>query len=245
MSLLNDEGTPRVYYTQGRTVEMGAKRFLVAYTPPRKPLDTAALMSLSSNDKAAVPEKVMDILMPAPTPETGLDLALIDLSTTAGIESVMPFDLARATSDRSSMSGSLATMAAVLFPVFAQARLKAQETSSVSNLKQVALGTLMYVQDWDERLPPMRDAATMKKAVMPYVKNEAIFKDPRTGEPYRVNPAASRKSLAQVAAPEQFVLFYESTPSHDNKRAVAYLDGHVKRLDPAEWEMAKRKSGIP
>jgi prepilin-type processing-associated H-X9-DG protein len=143
------------------------------------------------------------------------------------------------------MSSSLAMMGAVLFPVFSQARVKAQEASSVSNLKQVAVGVMMYTMDYDERLPPMRDAATMKRAVMPYVKSDEVFKDPRTGEPYHVNPAASGKSLAQIAAPDRFVILYEASPSRDGKRAVAFVDGHVKRLDPAEWEMAKRKSGIP
>jgi prepilin-type processing-associated H-X9-DG protein len=243
-SLLGDEGSPRTYYTQGRLVAVGGKQMLVAYAPRQKPLDPAAFENLSGQMGGPSPDKVLDILMPAPTPDTPLDLSLIDLSSVAGIEGIRPFDLGRATTDRASMSSTLATTAAILFPVFAQARLKAQETSSVSNLKQVALGVLMYTQDYDERLPPMQDLATMKKAIMPYVRNEEVFKDPRTGEPYRVNPAASRKPDASIAVPAQFVLLYESTPSRDGKRAVAFADGHVKRLDPAEWEAAKKKSGM-
>lgn len=47
----------------------------------------------------------------------------------------------------------IAILAAILFPVFAQAREKARQTSCLSNLKQIGLATLMYVQDYDETLP--------------------------------------------------------------------------------------------
>jgi prepilin-type N-terminal cleavage/methylation domain-containing protein/prepilin-type processing-associated H-X9-DG protein len=45
----------------------------------------------------------------------------------------------------------IAILAAILFPVFARAREKARQTSCMSNMKQVALGMMMYVQDYDER----------------------------------------------------------------------------------------------
>jgi len=46
----------------------------------------------------------------------------------------------------------IAILAAILFPVFAQARSKARSASCQSNLKQIALAGLMYAQDHDERL---------------------------------------------------------------------------------------------
>jgi prepilin-type N-terminal cleavage/methylation domain-containing protein len=48
----------------------------------------------------------------------------------------------------------IAILAAILFPVFAQAREKARQATCLSNLKQLSLGILMYVQDYDERFPP-------------------------------------------------------------------------------------------
>jgi len=48
----------------------------------------------------------------------------------------------------------IAILAAILFPVFAQAREKARAISSVSNVKEVSLGILMYVQDYDEMWIP-------------------------------------------------------------------------------------------
>jgi len=45
----------------------------------------------------------------------------------------------------------IAILAAILFPVFARAREKARQASCQSNLKQIALAELMYIQDYDER----------------------------------------------------------------------------------------------
>ena len=47
----------------------------------------------------------------------------------------------------------IAILAAILFPVFAQAREKARQTSCLSNLKQLGLATLQYVEDYDDQYP--------------------------------------------------------------------------------------------
>jgi len=47
----------------------------------------------------------------------------------------------------------IAILAAILFPVFAQAREKARQTSCASNMKQLATSTLQYIQDYDETWP--------------------------------------------------------------------------------------------
>jgi len=47
----------------------------------------------------------------------------------------------------------IAILAAILFPVFAQAREKARQTSCLSNTKQLGLGFMMYTQDYDEMFP--------------------------------------------------------------------------------------------
>jgi prepilin-type N-terminal cleavage/methylation domain-containing protein/prepilin-type processing-associated H-X9-DG protein len=44
----------------------------------------------------------------------------------------------------------IAILAAILFPVFAQAREKARQAMCLSNLKQLGLGTTMYAQDYDD-----------------------------------------------------------------------------------------------
>lgn len=77
----------------------------------------------------------------------------------------------------------IAILAAILFPVFAQAREKARQTSCLSNLKQYSLANLMYVQDYDETFPMsaylnVTCVATFYWAVAPYVKNNQITQCP-------------------------------------------------------------------
>jgi prepilin-type N-terminal cleavage/methylation domain-containing protein len=48
----------------------------------------------------------------------------------------------------------IAILAAILFPVFARARENARRASCQSNLKQMALASAQYTQDYDERLAP-------------------------------------------------------------------------------------------
>src|SRR6266581_8496416 len=49
----------------------------------------------------------------------------------------------------------IAILAAILFPVFAQARESARQTTCLSNLKQIALAGMMYAQDYDETFVPV------------------------------------------------------------------------------------------
>ncbi len=88
----------------------------------------------------------------------------------------------------------IAILAAILFPVFARAREKARQTSCLSNVKQLALGVMMYVQDYDETFPcwarwyPSRYNAgdgfadsvctspqSPPLAIYPYVKNLQLY----------------------------------------------------------------------
>jgi len=48
----------------------------------------------------------------------------------------------------------IAILAAILFPVFAQAREKARQTTCLSNLKQMGTAFVMYLDDYDETFPP-------------------------------------------------------------------------------------------
>ena len=103
----------------------------------------------------------------------------------------------------------IAILAAILFPVFAQARAKARQISSISNLKQIGTSTMMYVQDYDETFYPHRfNCGTVCAAYLdgsgnriaeaknysggsesryfwphmlnPYVKNWGVYSDPST-----------------------------------------------------------------
>ena len=82
----------------------------------------------------------------------------------------------------------IAILAAILFPVFAQAREKARSTQCLSNVKQTMLGILMYADDhdggtllnWsnipDPNYPPGSNIyVSMFSTLMPYLKNIKIM----------------------------------------------------------------------
>ena len=76
----------------------------------------------------------------------------------------------------------IAILAAILFPVFARAREKARMASCQSNMKELALGVLMYIQDYDERLPGMYQDIPAPityqcwtGSIYPYVKNGQVY----------------------------------------------------------------------
>lgn len=100
----------------------------------------------------------------------------------------------------------IAILAAILFPVFAQAREKARQAACLSNYKQQSLAILQYVQDYDELMPggtlnffgggwsdgfigwqmPCQpnqagtDCMAWGNAVQPYQKNYQVFRCPST-----------------------------------------------------------------
>jgi prepilin-type N-terminal cleavage/methylation domain-containing protein/prepilin-type processing-associated H-X9-DG protein len=86
----------------------------------------------------------------------------------------------------------IAILAAILFPVFAQARDKARQSSCMSNTRQMAVAMMQYTQDYDETLP--RDTFDGQKTfwmdyVQPYVKNTSIWICPSRGSTNKhVNP---------------------------------------------------------
>lgn len=82
----------------------------------------------------------------------------------------------------------IAILAAILFPVFAQAREKARAISCLSNQKQLGLGMVQYAQDFDEFLPPVYTPVTSIpwwQLIDPYVKSKAVYICPNDAYPLR------------------------------------------------------------
>jgi len=104
----------------------------------------------------------------------------------------------------------IAILAAILFPVFAQAREKARTTSCLSNFKQGTLAWMMYIEDYDENMVPMwtgghqgtpgayaggGDGGDMLWPYLlnPYIKSWQIFHCPSSTDPggvWGAGPAA-------------------------------------------------------
>jgi prepilin-type N-terminal cleavage/methylation domain-containing protein/prepilin-type processing-associated H-X9-DG protein len=94
----------------------------------------------------------------------------------------------------------IAILAAILFPVFAQARERARAASCTSNVRQIGIGLMMYVQDYDETFPPhfpQVDAINgggptrnmpIEAQLSPYTKNDGIWHCPSDAGAINSNP---------------------------------------------------------
>ncbi|MBL8061333.1 MAG: prepilin-type N-terminal cleavage/methylation domain-containing protein [Chthonomonas sp.] len=85
----------------------------------------------------------------------------------------------------------IAILAAILFPVFAQAREAAKDTAVLNNAKQTGLGIIMYATDNDDLLPLAVDSGpataatiiTWQATTQPYVKNWDLMLHPKLSPP--------------------------------------------------------------
>ena len=117
----------------------------------------------------------------------------------------------------------IAILAAILFPVFAQARAAARKAACMSNEKQISLGMLMYFQDYDERTPrAVNNASSSAHLNIPltpsvlgdnaflaadtilgrpagmlysYIKNEALWRCPQDNVTYNAKTLNTNNSL--------------------------------------------------
>ncbi|MFS8808278.1 DUF1559 domain-containing protein, partial [Synechococcus sp. R6-10] len=85
----------------------------------------------------------------------------------------------------------IAILAAILFPVFARARESARTSSCLSNVRQIATGIMMYIQDYDETYPAATNISRafntqwpqLRTLIQPYVKNDKIWFCPSEPRP--------------------------------------------------------------
>ena len=137
----------------------------------------------------------------------------------------------------------IAILAAILFPVFARAREKARQTSCLSNLKQLDLGFMMYVQDYDEMLPgpaPLNPAAmgwgyyghwvpasvppmaVEQGGLYPYVKNAQLFLCPSDANgaakrlSYSMNANCGFQAIARANQPAETILLVDESATLDD-----------------------------
>lgn len=130
----------------------------------------------------------------------------------------------------------IAILAAILFPVFAQAREKARAISCMSNCRQMGTALLMYAQDYDEILcrgftggPPSRDWTT---DLLPYIKAGSI------ADAQRINAglASARPDLFSAAQP--FFQCPSKPPSRDTR-------GFRRGYGYNYWLAVTSATGIP
>ena len=122
----------------------------------------------------------------------------------------------------------IAILAAILFPVFARAREKARQASCLSNVKQLELAAMMYVQDYDDTLircyyPGAPATADIwYELLYPYIKNQDIWYCPsrvvKTTISYVLNrdvcgwyyPSEPTRKLAEIDRVSEMIFIIES-----------------------------------
>jgi len=203
-----------VFYTKGDMLALEGEKYLVAYGVPMRPVDPAAMQN-----GPRAPEPL--------TADTPLSLSLLKMQTLGSIIDIRPFDLA------SEIKVEKEAAAAV-----GNAKDKARITSSLNNLRQIALAASMFCQDHKQMLP---DAKTWQPELnLP----KQVLVVPGTNEMYLYNESLGGKSIADIKEPSATIFFYEPNPRADGTHLAAYLDGHVAQLSDADWQTAKQKSGI-
>ncbi len=123
----------------------------------------------------------------------------------------------------------IAILAAILFPVFAKAREKAEQVQCISNVKQLGTAAMMYSQDYDSMLLAIWNAPYYWPVTLnPYTKNDQIMicpsvdidqsfdskttKQPvnnETGVSYGYNFNLDRAKMGRVTAPASTVMFFD------------------------------------
>lgn len=155
----------------------------------------------------------------------------------------------------------IAILAAILFPVFTQAREKARQTSCLSNARQLGLAMMMYSQDYDEMSVTSEHNVTTFADLYPwylplsgYIKSRDVLKCPSVASVIPtswfitgVNPSnwqsirtdylingifAHHVAMAAIATPAEQIMVVERPAT------IAALDYHPwsASSDPTQWE---------
>lgn len=200
---------PEVMYTHGETLVIAGETYLLAYARPPRPL--LAPGGGNRQEVKTEPELL--------TPESEIDLTLLNIRTMGNLLDIHPFELKRTLADSQTPPMTM----------------KERQTQSLNNLRQLAIASLSYAQDHNEVMPPT-DTYEHWKASLGLHGDKKVFLQPGSGEPYLPNPALNNKALGELAHPEQVVVAYEQHPWPDGKRIVAFCDGHVEMVDDQRWQ---------
>jgi prepilin-type N-terminal cleavage/methylation domain-containing protein/prepilin-type processing-associated H-X9-DG protein len=129
----------------------------------------------------------------------------------------------------------IAILAAILFPVFAKAREKARTSSCGSNVKQMGLAFMQYVQDFDEMTIPVRNTAgagsvPWATVFQPYLKSQQVLVCPsksRLGITYTYNfsvaGASAGRSMAEIPVPAQTPVFADAKGHADPLQSLIFI----------------------
>ena len=127
--------------------------------------------------------------------------------------------------------GGAAIGAGVLMPALAKAREKARQVSSMSNLKQIGLGLLMYADDHEGKLPD--DLTSFK----PYRIDSKVIESPRKPKEFTGPSYIYISGQTTSMAPDNIVVYENPAFCRDGVN-VLFMDGHVEFMKPEAFRSA-------
>lgn len=110
--------------------------------------------------------------------------------------------------------GGVAIMAAILFPVFSQAKLAAKKTQALSHVKRIGTSMMIYAADYDDRLPI---AEKWVDLTSDYTEDPSVYRSPEAtpNDPndygFAFRKEFSKLNLAKAEAPAAQVMIFDST----------------------------------
>jgi prepilin-type N-terminal cleavage/methylation domain-containing protein/prepilin-type processing-associated H-X9-DG protein len=134
----------------------------------------------------------------------------------------------------------IAILAAILFPVFGRARENARRSSCQSNLKQIGLGVLQYVQDYDERYPAggtfyykmmgtINVPQTWDLTIQPYLKSMQIITCPSDS----ATPMSDLPTVGNVKRSYAYANYIRSVPGSGGANPATNSPGRIIAAIPA------------
>jgi len=132
----------------------------------------------------------------------------------------------------------IAILAAILFPVFAQAKEAAKKTTCLSHSKEVGIGIMLYIGDYDDTYPKgyyyELNGPTVGRRVQwaytlqPYIKSQQMFKCPTDFLP---TPPATSGGYQDLSVPElSYIPNYAVMPAHDGGHVSAGAVGEAANV---------------
>jgi hypothetical protein len=110
------------------------------------------------------------------------------------------------------------------------------EAEALGKLRQIAMGMIVYLTDHKATFPA--SYATIHSQLLPYIKDARVWDNPG-GAKFSFNEKLAGVAESSVAEPSKVVLVYEGTGgqltfAHAGKAALAFDDGHVELVTPAQ-----------
>ena len=148
----------------------------------------------------------------------------------------------------------IVVLAAILFPVFSQAKQKAKamqekqasNPSSMSTLedprvatKDLNLAMILYSADFDDIYPPFKSSDEVSTKIKKYAKNQHYFDDPSA---FAWNTDISGLTTTSATNIYEVWVLHTTEKDFEGKFDTGFADGHCKWLLPDAFEQMKTKS---